>query len=174
MAIHHPEQRDWWRQPIERTELIWIGLSLIWALVMFAMMPYWHVYCRQNLSSETYRVTPESFEERVVAFTDAYTVREEADSGVPVVKPPAGADIYMLARLWEWWPSYRLHLSSVDWQHGFSLQPSNINIQVHPGYEHVITITPTEAGEFGVVCNEFCGLGHHTMTGRIHVVDATP
>ena len=182
MAIHPPEQRDWWRQPIERTELIWIGLSLIWALVMFAMMPYWHVYGRQNLSSETYRVTPESFEERVVAFTDAYTVREEADSGVPVVKPPAGADIYMLARLWEWWPvlelekgqSYRLHLSSVDWQHGFSLQPSNINIQVHPGYEHVITITPTEAGEFGVVCNEFCGLGHHTMTGRIHVVDATP
>ena len=39
-------------------------------------------------------------------------------------------------RLWQWWPilelekgqSYRIHLSSVDWQHGFSLQPTNINI----------------------------------------------
>ena len=53
--------------------------------------------------------------------------------------------------------------------HGFSLQPTNINIQVHPGYEHVITLTPTEVGEFGIICNEFCGIGHHIMTGKIYV-----
>ena len=41
----------------------------------------------------------------------------------------------------------------------------------HPGYEHVITLTPTEAGEFGIICNEFCGIGHHTMTGKIYVKD---
>jgi cytochrome c oxidase subunit 2 len=37
----------------------------------------------------------------------------------------------------------------------------------------VITMTPTETGEFGIVCNEFCGIGHHTMTGKIRVVDGT-
>ena len=68
--------------------------------------------------------------------------------------------------------TYRLHLSSLDWQHGFSLQPTNINLQVHPGIEHVITLTPTETGSFGVVCNEFCGLGHHQMVGRIYVVES--
>jgi cytochrome c oxidase subunit 2 len=67
--------------------------------------------------------------------------------------------------------TYRLHLSSLDWQHGFSLQPVNMNIQVHPGIEHVLTITPTESGVFSVVCNEFCGAGHHQMTGRIRVVE---
>ena len=67
--------------------------------------------------------------------------------------------------------AYRLHLSSADWQHGFSLQPVNINISVHPGYEQIITLTPTETGEFGIVCNEFCGIGHHTMTGLIRVVE---
>jgi cytochrome c oxidase subunit II len=36
---------------------------------------------------------------------------------------------------------------------------------------HVITLTPTETGEFSVVCNEYCGIGHHTMVGRIRVVD---
>jgi cytochrome c oxidase subunit 2 len=85
----------------------------------------------------------------------------------------------MLARLWQWWPvlelekgqTYRLHLSSLDWQHGFSLQPINMNIQVHPGLEHIMQITPTSAGEFSVVCNEFCGIGHHTMLGRIRVVE---
>jgi cytochrome c oxidase subunit 2 len=59
----------------------------------------------------------------------------------------------------------------MDYQHGFSLQPVNINIQVHPGYEMVLTITPSAAGEYGVVCNEYCGLGHHTMVGKIFVVD---
>ena len=100
-------------------------------------------------------------------------------TGVPVVRPPPGSDVYLLARLWEWYPilelekgkEYRLHLSSIDWQHGFSLQPTNINIQVHPGYEMVLTMTPSETGEYGVVCNEFCGIGHHNMVGKIYVVD---
>jgi cytochrome c oxidase subunit 2 len=113
----------------------------------------------------------------VESFTEQYQVGEE--EGTPVVRPPAGEDVYMLGRLWEWWPilelkkdqSYRIHLSSVDWQHGFSLQPTNINIQVLPGLEHVLTLTPTEAGTFGVVCNEYCGIGHHTMTGRIYVTE---
>jgi cytochrome c oxidase subunit 2 len=85
----------------------------------------------------------------------------------------------MLARLWEWYPilelekdqTYRLHLSSMDWQHGFSLQPANINIQVHPNYEIVVTMEPNEAGQYGVVCNEYCGIGHHQMLGRIYVVE---
>jgi cytochrome c oxidase subunit 2 len=47
----------------------------------------------------------------------------------------------------------------------------NLNLQVHPGYEMVLTITPNSAGEFGIVCNEYCGLGHHTMTGKIYVVE---
>ena len=108
---------------------------------------------------------------------DQYKVREEA--GFPVVHPPPGSDVYMIARLWQWWPiiefekgqTYRLHLSSMDWQHGFSLQPVNINLQVHPNYDMVVTLTPTEAGEFGVVCNEFCGIGHHNMIGKIYVTE---
>jgi cytochrome c oxidase subunit 2 len=83
----------------------------------------------------------------------------------------------MLGRLWQWWPilelekgkTYRLHLSSMDWQHGFSLQPININLQVLPNYEMVVAVTPDSAGEYAVVCNEYCGIGHHTMLGKIYV-----
>jgi cytochrome c oxidase subunit 2 len=35
----------------------------------------------------------------------------------------------------------------------------------------VVTLTPTDSGTFGIICNEFCGIGHHTMTGRIRVVE---
>jgi len=180
MAISPPEERIWWKQPVARGELVWIVIAFLWGVVMFSMMIYWHFNGQQNFPSEAYRIDPAVYGELTEAFAEQYTVREEGDTGIPVVHPPPGSDIYMLGRLWEWWPvlelekgqSYRLHLSSMDWQHGFSLQPVNINIQVHPGIEHVITVTPTETGIFSVVCNEFCGVGHHTMTGRIHVVES--
>ncbi len=177
MALAPPSERIWWKEPVERVELIWVGVALIWALIMFFMMPYWHVYGKQNLSNESYRTTPEMFLSKVQAMVDKYTVRKETAREYPVVAPPAGADVYLLGRLWEWYPilelekdkSYRLHISSIDWQHGFSLQPENINLQIIPGYETVITITPNKSGEFTIVCNEYCGIGHHTMLGKIYV-----
>ena len=29
----------------------------------------------------------------------------------------------------------------------------------------------SQAGEFGIVCNEYCGIGHHIMTGKIYVTE---
>ena len=177
MAVTPPEQRIWWNEPIHKVELGWIVIVFLWGLFMFFFMIAWHFIGDQNLSTETYRILPSKYEEKVEAFAEQYRVGEE--EGVPVVRPPAGEDVYILGRLWEWWPivelkkgqSYRIHLSSVDWMHGFSLQPTNINISVQPGYEHVINLTPTETGEFGVICNEYCGIGHHLMTGRIRVTE---
>jgi cytochrome c oxidase subunit 2 len=179
MAIQSPEHRLWWNERIERTELVWIAIAFLWGLTMFGTMIAWHVYGRQNLANEAYRVQPDAYVAKVEAMAEKYKVGEEGNTGVPVVHPPPGGDVYLLARTWQWWPvlelekgqSYRLHLSSADWQHGFSLQPVNINIQVHPGYEMILTMTPDEAGEYGIVCNEFCGIGHHTMTGRVRVVE---
>ena len=177
-AIQPPAQRIWWNQPIDRVDGTWIAIALIWCLILFAMMPYWHVYGKQNLSNEAYRTTPEAYAAKADAMIAKYTVRTLTDQKIPVVHPPAGSDVYLIGRLWQWWPllefeegkSYRLHLSSMDYLHGFSLQPLNINMEVIPGYEAVITLTPDSSGEFTVVCNEYCGIGHHTMLGKIFVV----
>ena len=184
MAIDPPSNRLWWKEPIHRIELGWIIIAFLWGLFMFFFMIAWHFIGDQNLSTETYRVNPDEYVEQVEAFaeeyakTDANGDRVEID-GVTVVAPPAGGDVYMLARLWEWWPilelkkgeTYRFHLSSLDWQHGFSLQPANINIQVVPDHEHVFSLTPNATGEYSVICNEFCGVGHHLMIGKILVVE---
>ncbi|MCP5416969.1 MAG: cytochrome c oxidase subunit II [Chromatiaceae bacterium] len=170
-----PAERIWWKVPVGREEIVWILIALTWCLIMFFMMPYWHIYGKQNLSNEAYQTTPAKYGAKVQEGIDQHKVGEEA--GVPIVHPPAGSDVYMLGRLWQWWPilelekdkTYRLHLSSMDWQHGFSVQPININMQVVPGYEMVLTVTPDQAGEYGVVCNEYCGIGHHTMVGKIYV-----
>ena len=177
MAITPPSERIWWNEPVARVELVWVAIAFLWGLVMFFMMIYWHGAGKQNLSNEAYRIKPQVFAQKAQVMIDEYQVREE--SGFPVVRPPPGSDVYLIARLWQWWPilelekdqSYRLHLSSMDWQHGFSLQPVNINLSVHPGYSMVVTIQPDVAGEYGVLCNEFCGIGHHNMVGKIYVVE---
>ena len=178
-SLAPPAKRIWWKEPIERGELIWIAVVVVWGIVLTLMMPFWHVWGEQNLSSETYRTTAAAYQAKAQAVVDKYTVRTEGQFNKPVVKPPAGADIYMIGRLWDWWPtfelekgqSYRLHLSSTDWQHGFSLQPTNLNVQVLPGYEMVMTVTPNKSGKHMIVCNEYCGIGHHNMLGTIHVVE---
>ena len=170
-----PPDRIWWKTPVGREEIIWIAIALVWCLIMFFMMPYWHIFGKQNLSNEAYQTTPAKYGAKVQGMVDQYKVGEEG--GIPIVKPPAGSDVYLLGRLWQWYPildlekdkTYRLHLSSMDWQHGFSVQPVNINMQVVPGYEMVITMTPDVAGEYGIVCNEYCGIGHHMMVGKIYV-----
>lgn len=178
-AIHPPATRLWWKQPLDRVEGTWIAIAFLWCLIMFFMMPYWHVFGKQNLSNEAYRTTPEVYSKKAQDMVDKYTVRTETEEKIPVVHPPAGSDVYLIARLWAWWPilelekgkSYRLHLSSMDYLHGFSLQPANINLEVIPGYEMVVNVTPNEAGSFSVICNEFCGIGHHKMASKLYVVN---
>jgi cytochrome c oxidase subunit 2 len=173
MSIHQPA-KDWFKAPAGG-ERVWIGLALAWCIVLFAMMPYWHYKGKQNSTGESYRVKPAEFQARVDRFIAAHTVGME--QYVPIVEPPPGGDAYMIARTWQFFPilklkkgqTYRLHVSSPDLQHGFSLQPINMNFQIVPGYDHVLTITPTTAGHFSVICNEYCGLGHHQMTGKIIV-----
>jgi cytochrome c oxidase subunit 2 len=173
MSIHQPP--DDWFQPPHGGERVWIGLALTWCLVMFLMMPYWHFRGKQNSTGEAYRTTPAEFAARVERFAQANKVGDV--NGVAIAQPAPGGDAYLLAQMWRWYPvlklkkdqTYRLHVSSADIQHGFSLQPMNMNFQILPGYDHVLTVTPTEAGEYLVLCNEFCGIGHHLMTGKILV-----
>jgi len=173
MSISAPE-RIWWR-PLNKEEKIWVAVALGWAVFMFVFMIAWHGAGRQNNPSTTYRITPAVYAQVASDFIAKYKIGEE--NGRAVVQPPAGGDAYLVARVWSFDPilvlqkgeRYKLHLSSLDLQHGFSLQPMNLNLQVLPGYDLIVNITPTSAGEFDIVCNEFCGVGHHTMVGKIIV-----
>jgi cytochrome c oxidase subunit 2 len=173
MSIHAPEAT--WFKPPSGAERTWIGLALAWCLVLSIMMPYWHFKGKQNSTGDSYRVAPAAFAARVEQFVKTNKVGEV--QAVPIVEPSPGGDAYLQAQMWRWYPvlklregqTYRLHISSTDLQHGFSLQPMNMNFQVLPGYDHVLTITPTMKGEYSIVCNEFCGIGHHLMTGKIIV-----
>lgn len=167
-------QGIWWK-PVEKQEKRWITISFIWCMFLFAMMPFWHIRGGQNPTGIRAQVAPEDFVARTNRFIEEYKVGEE--KGLPVVAPPPGSEIYLLGKMWSWTPvlklkkdtEYTLHLSSADVNHGFSLFPINVNIQVVPGYDYALRVTPNASGDFRVVCNEFCGIGHHLMIGKILV-----
>ncbi|HET9065577.1 MAG TPA: hypothetical protein VFN22_07160 [Gemmatimonadales bacterium] len=168
----------WWR-PAHKAEKVWVGIAFVWCMILFAMMPLWHYRGGQNPAGVRSRVDPDAFYARTMEFTKQYQVG--AERGIPIVEPPAGSDIYMVGLTFSWIPilkleagkEYMLHLSSKDVNHGFSLFPLNINFQIVPGYDYALRVTPTAAGDFRVICNEFCGIGHHAMVGRIIVTDST-
>jgi cytochrome c oxidase subunit 2 len=53
--------------------------------------------------------------------------------------------------------------------HGFEIVRSNGQSMVIPGYVSQFTTT-FRAGEYLIACNEYCGIGHHTMSGKLIVV----
>lgn len=180
MSISVPE-KVWWK-PIDKEEKIWFALALIWMLVSFFWMPIYHFIGKQNPSSESYKAPRAQFEQLANSFMQKYQVKDANGTPVmmndiPVVHPPAGGDAYLVGAGWKWTPvlelekgkTYRIHLGSYDFQHGLSIYPLNINYMVLPGQDYVITVTPTTSGEFPIMCNEFCGIGHHTMVGKLIV-----
>jgi cytochrome c oxidase subunit 2 len=169
-----PPARIWWT-PIGKTEKIWLVIAATFALGSFMSMPIMHAMGKHNTPSEYYKVTTQQFQQLVMDSIEKYKVGEE--KGLPIVHPPPGGDAYLLGRMWNWIPilelekgkTYRLHLSSVDLNHGLSIYPINMNFMAIPEYDYVIKLTPTTSGEFPILCNEYCGIGHHTMVGRIIV-----
>ena len=165
---------NWWK-PAHKAEKVWVGIAFAWCMVLFAMMPLWHWKGGQNPSGIRRRVEPQAYAQRTEEFIRQYTVGE--DRGVPIVAPPPGADVYLMAMAFQWRPilklqkgaQYTLHLSSLDINHGFNLYPVNLNFQVIPGYDYGLKIVPNKAGDFRIVCNEFCGINHHMMVGKVIV-----
>lgn len=64
-------------------------------------------------------------------------------------------------------------ITSSDVTHGFQIVGTNGNTMVVPGYISQFTTTFREPGEYLIVCNEYCGLGHHIMSGKL-IVAAAP
>jgi len=169
-------QGVWWK-PAHPAERVWVAIAFAWCMVLFAMMPVWHLRGGQNPSGIRHRVEAKAYAARTVEFIEEHKIGD--DRGMPIVAPPPGSHVYLMASMWQWMPilqlekgaEYTLHLSSIDVNHGFSLFPLNINFQVVPGYDYGLRVVPNAAGEFEIICNEFCGVGHHLMVGRVIVVD---
>lgn len=61
------------------------------------------------------------------------------------------------------------HMTTVDVIHGFQIVRTNGQSMVIPGYVSQFT-TSFKPGDYLIACNEYCGVGHHTMASKLKVV----
>ena len=88
-------------------------------------------------------------------------------------------EVYIIAVQFAYFPSeievpadstVTFHLTSEDVIHSFSVVGTNANTMVIPGEVATLTVETDEPGEYGILCSEYCGSGHHDMEGKLVVV----
>jgi cytochrome c oxidase subunit 2 len=98
-------------------------------------------------------LAPGQYEAVIIARTWAF------ETGAPepgLVEVPAGSEV-------------TFYISSPDVIHGFLIENTNINAMIIPGEITKVEATFEEPGEYLIVCHEYCGINHHTMSGRVVV-----
>ncbi len=60
-------------------------------------------------------------------------------------------------------------LRSKDVLHDFAVAQFRVKMDLVPGMNTFLWLTPTRTGRFEILCEELCGVGHHTMRGAVIV-----
>jgi len=60
-------------------------------------------------------------------------------------------------------------LRSKDVLHDFAVAQFRVKMDLIPGMQTFLWLTPTKTGRFEVLCEELCGIAHHTMRGAVIV-----
>lgn len=158
---------------IHRFERLWIGLSLLLIVSFIGIVMFGFVALDLKVPGS----------ERGGGTIDAMSL-SETPFGNPGIRK-VGEDryeVYLVARQFLFMPGsgqplevpanrrITFKVTSPDVLHGFQVAGTNINSMVIPGQVATFTTVFPEPGEYGVLCNEYCGAAHHTMEGLIEVV----
>lgn len=93
---------------------------------------------------------------------------------------PKRYELHYVARMWKFEPAevsvlpgstVDIYLSTADVVHGLQIVGTNVNIMAVPGAVNYARVKFDKAGDYLVVCNEYCGISHHNMAGTIHVTE---
>ena len=157
---------------VDLYERIWMWAALVIVVVFLTAI---------GVSTFAYAVRPPSHMETI----DPATVMQDPRFGTPGVTTAADGSVHvtMIAMTFAFLPNevhvpaghpVTFRITSMDVTHGFEIAGTNANTMVVPGYVSQFTYTFREPGERLVVCNEYCGVGHHTMQGKVIVDPAAP
>lgn len=171
-AAGHPGLEQAFHKSAERQERIWAFIAVVLLSLLLIGSMFFVV-----------------FDFGVVVRTDGFRANPAdvvtppgADTGLVRTGPNTYA-VYMLAHLWAWTPSplhvpqgavITFHVTSTDVLHGFEVQGTTINVTAIPGVTGSVTYTFDQTGTYYIICNEFCGIEHQAMIGRIIVDPARP
>jgi cytochrome c oxidase subunit II len=111
---------------------------------------------------------------------DPTTIATHPEFGTPVVstRPDGSIVVPVVAGMFMFSPDpievpanvrVTFRITSADVVHGFQVVGTNANAMAIPGYVTQFSVTFSRRGEYLVACNEYCGLMHHAMVGKVVV-----
>jgi len=153
---------------IERWERRWLGLASSMSLIFVLLIATNLVLDSNNVVQLRQRANPSE-----ILASDIF-----ANPGV-VETAPNKYRVSVVAQTFSFNPSeitlpvdseIEFYVTSKDVLHGFQIRSTNTNMEVIPGEVAYSSYTFKKPGEYWVVCNEYCGIGHQNMLGKINVV----
>jgi cytochrome c oxidase subunit 2 len=156
---------------VEFYERIWMWAA-VGLLVVFAGIVLW--------TAGSAAVHPPSHMETV----DPQALGDIPEFAQPavVMRPDGSAIVSVVASTYSFVPDpikvpvnrpVTFRLTSADVIHGFEVVGTNANAMAIPGYVSQFTVTFTRPGEYTIGCNEYCGILHHNMVGKLIVKEET-
>lgn len=152
---------------VELYERMWLWASGVLIVVMLGVLGYAALGQGNQPPSHVETIDPST-----VLTESRFTER-----GV-VSNPDGSVRVRLVALMYAFLPNeirvpagqpVTFEVTSPDVVHGFQIVGSNANTMVIPGYVSQFTTTFDNPGEYLIVCNEYCGLGHHGMYATLIV-----
>lgn len=165
---------------LHRLEKIWLIFGMGSLILFLAIIGFAAFYKGTHPQSHIETIDPENveayedFQQENLGLTEVsegkYVVNMIAsafnydlgvdEKGDPVrkISIPKGSDVLF-------------QITTKDVIHGFQVAGTNVNMMVEPGHISRYETTLKNSGEFTVVCNEYCGVGHHLMFSTVEVYD---
>jgi cytochrome c oxidase subunit 2 len=153
--------------PLERK---WIWLSLAMAFLMGGLLGFYALSSNihppsnvETIDSSRLHLTEEFAE-------DNLGVKHNDDGSVTVTMVAARYGFYPPRIEVPVNTPVTLRMASADVLHGVHVPFTNMTTMVVPGYISEVNTSFPRTGEFSLLCNEYCGLGHDSMWSRLVVV----
>ena len=157
---------------IHRFEKVWVGAATLLIVGFIATITYGAVGAGVAMVSDSGgTVDPTALERSEFAdpgvrragenHYEVYVVAQQfifdPGTGTPI-ELPAGSTV-------------TFYITSADVVHGFNIVGTNVNTMAIPGQVAKVTAEfPDEPRNYGIVCHEYCGSGHHEMAGNLRTV----
>ena len=166
---------------LERYENVWFGIAVVLSVLLFvAVLASFVSGTYPSLTGERGHhlagVQNGRLDPRNLAATPFATpgLRRNADGTY---------EAFVVARAFQFDPAVlrvpayttvTIHVTSADVMHGYFIEGTTINTTAIPGQVSSFTTTFGAPGPLNVVCDEYCGTGHHNMINRVVVEAPAP
>jgi cytochrome c oxidase subunit 2 len=153
---------------IPRLEKLWIALSLATMAAFFLTIVALAVAAGINPPS-SYGMT-----------IDPTKVSQTPPFDKPGLRQigPRTYEAYYVGQIFQWSPAeisvpvgstVKFFITSTDVAHGFSIPNEDVNAEIMPGWVSEVDHKFQRAGDYLLVCNQYCGSGHAGMYAHVKV-----